>query len=80
MGAMGRLLLVGDSAVGPAWLGPALLSHYVAHGKEVADAVKDVCRCRGWAQAYTWVYMDTSECHTINILDQTLSTTAIYVI
>lgn len=38
---MGRLVTVGSA---PAWLGPALLSHYVAHGKEVADAVKDVCR------------------------------------
>lgn len=44
VGAMGRLLLLGDSATSPAWLGPALLSHYVAHGKEVADAIKEVCR------------------------------------
>ena len=43
VGAMGRLVAAG-SAMGPTWLGPALLSHYVAHGKEVADAVKEICR------------------------------------
>ena len=41
--AVGRLVAFG--AVSEAsWLGPALLSHFVAHGKAVTDAVKDVAR------------------------------------
>ena len=41
--SLGRLVAHGvlpDSA----WLGPALLSHFVAHGKAVESAIKDVCR------------------------------------
>ena len=41
--SLGRLVAYGvlpDAA----WLGPALLSHYVAHGKAVENAIKDICR------------------------------------
>ena len=42
--AVGRL--VAFSALPEAsWLGPALLSRFVAHGKAVTDAVKDIARC-----------------------------------
>ena len=42
--AVGRLVAFG-AAPGASWLGPTLLSRFVAHGKAVADAVKDVARC-----------------------------------
>ena len=44
--AIGRLVAFGVVPQA-AWLGPALLSHFVAHGKAVADAVKDVIRYCG---------------------------------
>ena len=42
--AVGRLVAYGALPQHP-WLAPALVSRYMAHGKEVADTIKDVCRC-----------------------------------
>ncbi len=42
--AVGRLVAFG-AAPEASWLGPALLSRFVAHGRAVTDAVKDVARC-----------------------------------
>ena len=50
--AVGRLVAFG-ALPEAAWLGPALLSHFVAHGKAVADAMKDVTRYRDPPQDYT---------------------------
>jgi len=42
--AVGRLVAFG-AVPEASWLGPTLLSRFVAHGKAVTDAVKDVARC-----------------------------------
>ena len=41
--SLGRLVAYGVLPDAP-WLGPVLLSHYVAHGKGVESAIKEVCR------------------------------------
>ena len=51
--AIGRLVAFG-AVPKAAWLGPALLSHFVAHGKAVADAMKDVIRYEAFSQACTF--------------------------
>jgi hypothetical protein len=45
--AVGRLVAF-NAVPEAAWLGPALLSHFVAHGKAVADAMKDVTRYKAF--------------------------------
>ncbi len=47
MAAVGRLVAF-NAVPEAAWLGPALLSHFVAHGKAVADAMKDVTRYKAF--------------------------------
>lgn len=43
--AVGRLAVHGAAGRHRPWLAAQLLSHYVAHGKRVEAAVKDVARC-----------------------------------